>query len=216
MKIKILIISIFSLLLSSVITLGQSDNYTKITEIYNLKSKLAAHSASTNSIESTFIQEKHLWMLDEVLISEGEFLFKKENSVRWEYITPIQYTIVIHKGLFTIVNNNKISEFNVDSNPMFREINSMIVTAIRGDFIDNKDFEATFFENSDNYLAKLTPTNKQVSSMLETIEIYFNKQNMQVIKVVFREPGDDFTLITFQNKKINFELPDERFIIEKR
>ena len=41
-------------------------------------------------------------MLDEILISEGEFLFKKENSVRWQYNTAIQYTIIIHNGLFTI------------------------------------------------------------------------------------------------------------------
>jgi len=215
MKIKILIISIFLFLMSSVIAHTQSDKYIEITKIDNIKSKLAAHATSTNSIESTFIQEKHLWMLDEVLISEGEFLFKKENSVRWQYNTPIQYTIVIHNGLFTIINNNKVSEFNVDSNPMFREINSMIVTAIRGDFIDNKDFKAKFFENNENYLAKLIPTNNQVSSMLETIEIYFNKQSMQVVKVVFSEPGDDFTLITFQNKKINSDLADDKFIIEK-
>jgi outer membrane lipoprotein-sorting protein len=153
-------------------------------------------------------------MLDEILISEGEFLFKKENSVRWQYNSPIQYTIVIHNGLFTIVNNNKVSEFNIDSNPMFREINNMIVTAIRGDFINNKDFKAKFFENSENYLAKLTPTNAQVSLMLETIDIYFNKQNMQVAKIVFSEPGDDFTLITFQNKKINAELLDDRFLVK--
>jgi len=216
MKIKILIISILSLLMSSIILHAQNDEYIEITKIDNIKSKLATHAASTVSIESAFIQEKHLWMLDEVLISEGEFLFKKENSVRWQYNTPIQYTIVIHNGLFTIVNNNKVSEFNIDSNPMFREINSMIVTAIRGDFINNKDFEAKFFENTENYLAKLVPTNNQVSSMLETIELYFDKQNMQVIKVVFSEPGDDFTLITFQNKKINSELPDDRFIVEKK
>ncbi len=214
MKINNLIISILIFLMSSVIAHAQSDKYIEMAEIDNIKSKLATHAASTVSIESTFIQEKHLWMLDEVLISKGEFLFKKENSVRWQYNTPIQYTIVIHNGLFTIVNNNKISEFNIDSNPMFREINSMIVTAIRGDFIDNKDFEAKFFENTENYLAKLVPINNQVSSMLETIEIYFDKQNMQVVKIVFSEPGDDFTLITFQNKKINSNLDDDRFMVE--
>jgi len=202
--------------MSSVIAHAQSDKYIEITEIDNIKSKLAAHAASTNSIESTFIQEKHLWMLDEVLISQGEFLFKKENSVRWQYNTPIQYTIIIHNGVFTIVNNNKVSEFNIDSNPMFREINNMIVTAIRGDFIDNKDFDAKFFENKDSYLTKLTPTNSQASSMLQLIEIYFNKRNMQVIKVIFREPGDDYTLITFQNNKVNSKLSDDRFLIEQK
>ncbi len=216
MKINFSIIIILLLLLCSVILRAQDEGFTVMKEINDIKLKLENHATTSNSLESTFIQEKHLWMLDEVLISEGVFLFKKENSVRWQYNTPIQYTIIIHNGLFTIINNSKVSEFNIDSNPMFREINNMIVTAIRGDFIDNKDFDAEFFENKDSYLAKLTPTNSQVSSMLQLIEIYFNKQNMQVIKVIFREPGDDYTLITFQNNKVNSKLSDDRFLIEQK
>ena len=214
MKINILILTMLFIAFGTLLSHAQNNKFSAVTDIDSLKSKLASHANSTNSIESDFIQEKHLWMLDEVVISKGEFLFKKENSVKWQYNTPIEYTIIIHNGKFTIVNNNKVSEFSIDSNPLFREINKMIVTAIRGDFIDNPDFDAEFFESSENYLAILSPTDANVSSMLEKIEIYFNKQNMQVVKVVFREPGDDFTLITFKNKKINSGLTDDRFLID--
>lgn len=216
MKINALILIVLFLGWGSLTSHAQDNKFLSVTDIDDLKSKLATHAASTNSIESNFVQEKHLWMLNEVLVSEGEFLFKKENSVKWQYTTPIEYTIIIHNGKFTIVNNNKVNEFSIDSNPLFREINNMIVTAIRGDFIDNPDFDAEFFESNDNYLAKLTPTNDNVSSMLEKIEIYFNRKNMQVVKVVFREPGDDFTLITFKNKKLNSELSDDRFLIDAK
>lgn len=208
-------IIVISFLLSMVWQVSQAQDhpFVELVDIVNLKTKLTEHASSTNSIESSFIQEKHLWMLDEVLVSEGVFLFKKENSVRWQYNTPVEYTIVIHNGVFTIVSNNKVSEFNIDSNPLFREINKMIVTAIRGDFIDNPDFSALFLENDHAYLARLSPTNSKVGSMLETIEIYFDKNNMQVVKVVFKEPGDDFTSIVFKDKKINSDLSDSRFLI---
>ena len=212
MKINTLIVSIIFIIYASSLV-AQNSEFNPVVDINALKSKLVAHAASTNSIKSDFVQEKHLWMLNEVLISKGEFLFKKENSVKWQYLTPIEYTIIIHNGIFTIINNKKVSKFSIDSNPLFHEINNMIVTAIRGDFIDNPDFGSSFYNNNEYYLAKLIPTNSNVSSMLETIEIYFNKKNMQVVKVVFREPGDDFTLITFQNKKINSELSDDRFLI---
>ncbi len=52
--------------------------------------------------------------------------------------------------------------------------------------------------------------------MLETIEIFFDKQNMEVVKVVFKEPGDDFTSIVFKDKEINSYLSDDRFLIEKK
>lgn len=216
MQVKIVAISILIIIYIPMHMLAQDAKYTDVVDIDALKTKLITHASTTNSIESNFIQEKHLWMLDEVLISKGNFLFKKENSVKWQYLSPIKYTIIIFNGVFTIVNNKKVSTYNTDSNPMFSEINKMIVTAIRGDFIDNKDFKSEFLENNKNYLAKLSPTNNQVSTMLKTIEIYFNKQNMQVVKIIFREPGDDFTLITFQNKKLNSVISDDRFQIETR
>jgi len=192
---------------------AQTDSFTDVVSIDEVKSKLEQHASSTNSIESNFIQEKHLWMLNEVIVSEGIFLFKKQNSVRWQYDTPIEYTIAIHDGKFTIVSNDKVNEFDIDSNPMFREINSMIVTAIRGDFIDNPDFKSQFLENETQYLAQLTPEISQVESMLSSIEIYFNKQSMEVEKVIFNEPGDDFTSIIFTDKKVNTDIPDNRFLI---
>ncbi len=213
MKINALVIILLFLSMGLQTSHAQNSGFTPVKDIDGFKLKLSSHTNSTNSIESNFIQEKHLWMLDEVVISEGEFLFKKENSVKWQYNTPVEYTIIIHNGKFTIVNNNKVNEFSIDSNPLFREINKMIVTAIRGDFIDNPDFDAEFFEDQDSYLASLTPTKNQVSSMLESIEIYFNKQNMQVEQVIFREPGDDYTLITFKNKILNSDLSDDRFLI---
>ncbi len=192
-----------------------TDNFTEITNTESFKTKLINHANSTISIRSDFTQEKHLQMLEEILISEGEFIFKHKNNVRWQYNSPIKYTILIHNKTFTIVNNNKINEFKVDENPIFKEINNMIIAAIRGDFINNKDFNSAFFESDTSYLSVLTPTNSMVSSMLSTIKIYFNKQNMNVTKVIFMEPGDDFTMITFKNKEINGKIPDELFMIEK-
>ncbi len=212
----------YSIVLILLITVGlypsmaQYTSFVEVQDIEQLKLRLTSQAEFTKSIESKFVQEKHLWMLEEVIISKGIFLFKKENNVRWQYNTPVEYIISIHNGKFTILSNNKINEFDIDSNPMFREINSMIVTAISGDFIDNPDFLAKFKENESLFLAELVPINKNVSSMLSSIEIYFSKVNMEVVKVIFNEPGDDFTSILFQDKKVNIDIPDENFIIEKK
>lgn len=214
MKVRAAII-IFSVFIFSVSSFSQDSNFKEVTSINELKQKLIEHSNNTNSIESSFVQEKHLWMLNEVIISKGVFLFKKKNSVRWQYNTPIEYTIVIHEGNFTIVSNDKVTEFDIESNPMFKEINKMIVTAIRGDFIDNPDFKAEFMENENQYLAKLLPTNNGMASMLTSIEIYFNRGSMLVEQVIFKEPGDDFTSIIFLDKSVNTSLSDSRFLIEK-
>lgn len=194
--------------------MGQNDNYTPVTDITSVTKAIADQALATQTLTSSFIQEKHLEMLEEVLVSHGEFLFKQENSVRWQYIDPIRYTILIHHGKFTIDNDGKVSEFNTDSNPMFREINKMIITAIRGDFVGNTDFAPTYFENDHQFMTRLIPSAKEVQSMIESIAIYFDKESMQVVQVVFSEPGGDYTSIKFTDIQVNSKIPDNRFIQE--
>ncbi len=203
------------MLLVSATCISQNNEFTKPEDVNLIRQKLLDHARNTNTIESKFIQEKHLWMLNEVIISHGVFLFKKENSVRWQYDTPIDYTILIYNGIFTIVNNGNANDFDIDSNPLFQEINNMIVTAIRGDFLEMDDFGSELLQNDDYYLARLLPEDENVSSMLTSIDIYFSKNSLDVEKVIFYEPGDDFTSILFLDKKVNAEIPDTRFLIEQ-
>lgn len=211
---KTKLISLFLVCFLPFLMVGQEDGFKPINDVRSVTQAMSDQSMVTQTLASTFIQEKHLEMLEEVLVSNGQFLFKQENSVRWQYLDPIRYTILIHQGKFTIDNEGKVSEFNTDSNPMFREINKMIITAIRGDFVGNSDFAPTYFENSAQYLASLVPSSGQVRNMIERIGIYFDKQSMQVVKVVFSEPGGDFTTIHFTDILVNTEIPNSRFILE--
>ena len=210
---KIKLLFIYVLLLGYVLIQAQNGEFRKVENITDLKKELAITSELTNTLSNSFKQEKHLWMLDEVIISEGIFLFKKPGNVLWQYNSPISYTISIFENTFTIDNDGNISKFDINSNPLFQEINKMIVTAIRGDFINNPDFISSFKENNSFVLATLLPQNPNVSSMITSIDIYFRKTDYQVWKVVFHEPGDDFTSIIFSDHKINLGISDSEFII---
>ena len=201
----------FALMLTSGLSAQNTKDFSVVQDAKTLKAAIQKVSENTQSIQSDFIQEKHLTMLEEVLVSKGRFLFRKENDVRWEYLSPIDYTIVIYNGKFSIQNGEKLSEFDIGSNPLFQQINKMIVTAIRGDFVDNPDFTASFFENEKQYLVKLTPQNEQVAKMLAVIEIYFNRSDLAVEQVRFMEPGEDYTKIVFKNRKVNTPISDQQF-----
>lgn len=195
------------------VTLGQQLEFVEVADTIMLKQKLEASSEFTNSISSKFKQEKHLWMLKETIISSGEFLFKKPNSIKWQYNSPILYTISIHDNKFTIDNSGNVKTYDIRSNPLFKEINNIIATAIRGDFINNPNFDSRFLSNDVQFLAILIPVNKNVKSMLNIIEIYLNKSTLQVDKVIFREAQDDYTVISFEDKRINENIPNSDFIL---
>jgi outer membrane lipoprotein carrier protein len=211
---KIKLIGLFYLWCLPFLGFSQDDDFTPISNPLSVTQALAEESAISHTLTCSFVQEKHLEMLEEVLVSRGKFLFKQENSVRWEYTEPIRYTILIHHGKFTIDNDGKVSQFNTDSNPMFREINKMIITAIRGDFVGNTDFAPSYFENSTQYKVRLIPSAEQVRNMIEGISIYFDKVTLQVVKVIFSEPGGDYTSIGFFNILTNIEIQDSQFTQE--
>jgi len=190
------------------------DGFSPVPNVAFIKNGIQRSSDTTVSITSNFVQEKHLTMMDEVLISRGKFLFKKENHVKWQYTSPIHYAIVINGDEFTINNDGKISRFDTESNKLFKEINNMIVMAIRGDFMDNNNFSSAFYENNTYYLAALTPDIEQLKNILVSIEIYFDKKDFGVRQVRFIESGGDFTLIVFKNRKTNIKIPDNQFKVE--
>ena len=189
------------------------EEFTLVKENEKVKNLVTENAVKTQSLSSDFIQEKHLTMMEEVLLSKGRFLFKKENNIRWEYSSPINYTILISNNEFVIDNDGKVSTFDTESNKLFKEINNMILMAIQGDFVNDPDFQATFYKNESLFLAKLKPQDEILKNILETIEIYFDKSDIAVRKIKFIEPEEDFTLITFTNRKKNITINDDQFQI---
>lgn len=191
-----------------------AEEFTTVQNVAEIRDKIVLASNETNSLSSSFTQEKHLTMMKEVLVSRGNFQFKKENKVRWTYTHPIDYAIIINENQFVILNEGKASTFDISSNKMFSEINQMIVMAIKGNFLDGKDFRASYFESKSFYKIALAPVNEQIAGILSRIEIFYNKKDMSVEKVKFIEPGDDFTQINFTDRKLNTSIPDETFTLK--
>jgi len=205
-------LSLLYMTLTLVLTAQIPEGFKIVENKKAVKEGVLKASELTNSLSSKFVQEKHLTMMDEVLISKGKFLFKKENNIRWEYTSPIRYAIIIRNDRFVINNDGKISEFDTGSNRLFKAINNMILMAISGNFVDNPDFDASFYENNVFYLVSLKPQNERLQGILQSIDIYFDKKDFSVRKVKFVEPGDDFTLIVFTGRKVNVEIPDNQFL----
>jgi len=200
--------TLFALTLS----MHAQESLRPMTDISFFKEKLETISRSTQSIACDFIQEKELVVLSEKIISKGVFFFKKDNNIRWEYIQPYRYLIIISNGqLFTRDDKNQ-KLYDIESNKMFQEMNKFISGCIQGDILKNeKDYTATYFESSVNYLVKLIPRDEKMRQMLNEVHIWFDKNDPTVSGLKMIESGEDYTKITFTNKKLNTEIPLEKF-----
>jgi outer membrane lipoprotein-sorting protein len=203
--------ALFLLLITCTLA-GAQEKYTQMTDISGFMSGLEKMSASTRTIESDFVQEKSLTVLAEKIISKGVFLFAMENNIRWEYTQPYRYLIIISNGqLYTRDDRNR-KVYDIESNRMFSEMNKFLGGCIRGDILKNdQEYIIEYFESPGYYLVKLIPRNEKMREMLNEVHIWFDRKDLSVSSLKMVESGDDYTKIDFINKKLNTDIPLEKF-----
>jgi outer membrane lipoprotein-sorting protein len=192
--------------------LPAQEGFRPISNAESFKDKLVAASASVKTITSDFIQEKSLSVLSEKIISKGTFCFKKENNIRWEYTEPYKYLIIISNNQMLMQADKNKKQLDIQSNPLFQEMNKFISGCIQGDILKNdKDYTKEYFENGRSYYVKLIPKAEKVKQMLNEVHIWFDKNDLTVTSLKMVESGNDYTQIEFINKTLNAEIPPEKF-----
>ncbi len=191
---------------------GQSlqDGFHPVDKPAQLVKNLNENATKIETIQSSFIQEKQLEFLDETITSRGSFYFKKDNQLRWAYEKPFEYVIIINGGKFLIKDGTQVSTFDIESNPAFTEINRLIVGMVSGNFSEEK-FDMEAFENSSQYRISLVPLDQTMKEVISTMEIYFDKSDLAVSRVLMKESEKDYTVITFIDKKINEPIEEAVF-----
>jgi outer membrane lipoprotein-sorting protein len=209
---KLIIVFLFSLPFVS--QCFSQDSYIELKDPEGFKLRFSESTKRTQTIEANFIQEKDLSVLSEKITTRGTFLFKKERKLRWEYTDPFHYLIIINNGTMVIQDEDKTNKIDIQSNKLFKELNSIIIGCVQGDlFNDVKKFQSTFFENRDNYLVKLRPAEMDLMEYLKEIKITFDKKELLVIRFEMTEPSGDNTIIIFKGRKVNTNIPDEKFLV---
>lgn len=185
---------------------------TKLSDLEQIefKAKVQKTAQNTNTIVSDFVQTKHIFVLDNAITSEGKLVFKAPNLVKWEYIKPYQNIAVFKEDQLLVNNEGKKQNIDLSANKMFRSLNSLIVNSIKGDMFDASQFDLEFFKYPKYYLVKFVPKDKRLKKFMASFELKFSKET-EVDEVKLIEPNDDFTVITFHNRKVNTTVSDSDF-----
>ncbi|MCB0519813.1 MAG: outer membrane lipoprotein carrier protein LolA [Saprospiraceae bacterium] len=169
---------------------------------------------SVTSIQSDFVQEKNLSMLEETIVSKGKFSFKKDNKVRLEYTTPYQYLMVINGDEVVIKDDKRTNRLSAKSNKMFRQINEIIVDCLGGTALGNPNYSIKAFEGKGQYALELTPTSKTLKEFFDKITVFVEKGDYSVDRLEMRELSGDNTVMKFTQKELNGKIPDSMFLVK--
>lgn len=205
------ILSVLLLLLIQFAVYGQFAGFTPIKDISVFKTNFQKESSSIRSISSNFTQEKVLTALTEKITSNGIFRFKRDSKVRLEYIKPFSYLMIMNGDKMLVRDDNKESRMNMKNNKLFQQINRIMIDCLQGSILDSKDFTTMVFENDKVFLLEMTPVSKSLKNFFQTIVLKVEKSDYSVQSMQMNEPGGDYTLLTFTDKKLNVTLQDEVF-----
>jgi outer membrane lipoprotein-sorting protein len=183
-----------------------------LKDVDSFKTNLTKMAESTSTISCDFVQEKYLVVLSQKIVSKGQFYFKKDNNIRWEYTSPYKYLIIISNNQLYTADEKSQNHYDLKSNKMLQEMNGFISGCVQGDILKNdKDYNITYFENSKLYYVKLVPKSEKMREMLNEVQIWFDKNDLTVSGLKMVESGEDYTKISFIDKKLNIDIPLEKF-----
>jgi len=191
--------------------MAQPKGFKALPQVAAFQQALAKNTASVQTIQSDFVQVKHLSLLADKLTSKGKFYYSKEDKVRIEYTTPFQYLVVMNGGQLMVKDEQKTSRINTRNSKTMQSVNRVMIDCMRGTVFANTDFKVTAYENATTYLLSMIPASDAMRKMFKQIDVYMNKSNFDVDRLTMTEQGGDFTDMDFTNTRHNVALNETLF-----
>jgi len=192
---------------------GQYPGYTLLNNPESFKKSFAQASATTVSIQSDFSQEKYLTMLSEKIKSTGKFWYRKKDNLRMEYIQPFPYLMILNAGTIFTKDGQRENKMSAGSNKVFQQVDRILLDCVGGTMLENHDFQSRIFDHTGSFLIEFKPLSKNLSSLYKNINIVIDKKDYSATSIEMFELSGDKTIIHFQNKVFNAQIPDSVFTI---
>lgn len=162
------------------------------------------------SISAEFVQAKHLPILARPLVSRGVLVFRKPDSLRWEYRQPVRTILLLHKG--------SLQRYRQSGEELIAESGAGL-QAMQFIMAEITDWFKGRFNNSRMFTARLDagrkivllPKDPAFAKVIQKIELQLADQPGVIDSVIIYESQDSFTRLTFEKTTLNAEIPDALF-----
>ncbi len=151
------------------------------------------------TLRTDFVQEKHLMMFDEVVRSEGVCVFERPDRVRFEITSPFQSLLLSADGRAAKYErlDGRWQRLELPHPDAVLAVTRQIAAWMGGDFQQQQElYQLSGFAGEQPRLV-LVPRAEGLRKRLSAIEVLFDAELQRIEQVILREPGDDFTRLSF-------------------
>lgn len=191
-----------------------SPAYTQQMSDEQVKKEINQAASQMKSMKCDFVQTKSIKMLNDKMVSNGKMYYQQGNKLRWEYTSPYTYTFILNDSKVVIRNNKRNDKIDVNQNKMFREIVKIMMNSVVGKCLsDDKDFQMSIKVFSNEYVATMVPSRKDLKQFFQTIVLHFDRKRKMISQVELLEKNGDKTLIELKNIQTNATIPTDIFAV---
>lgn len=178
-----------------------------------LLAELKQAAAETETLSSVFVQEKYLQIFSEKLLSNGRFVYRQPDQLRWELLTPVASGFVLRGDQGERWNSlsAKKENFSVKSDPIMGMIAQQLLAWARVDLDWLQSRYRMELSSVEPVVLSLFPLDQGEAAFIERLRIQFSADRRHVAEVLMVEQGGDSTSIRFIDAKVNAELPADAF-----
>lgn len=182
--------------------------------VNQVRQRINAVAAQMKTMECDFVQTKTVKMLNSKLVSRGKMYYQQPGKLRWQYLSPYQYTFVLNGNQVKLKSQGRNDVINVEQNKMFKEITRIMMNSVLGKCVNSsRDFKVTLSGSGNNWKAVMAPQSKTMKQMFRSIVVAFNLQRGMVSAVQLVEKNGDKTVIVLKNVKTNQPIHASLFSI---
>ena len=162
------------------------------------------------TLQCDFVQEKISALVTEKAVSNGILLYQYPLMLRWEYLNPAPSTLILNANNAVLLNKDGKKTGN---SQMIKQLGGLIIGLINGDGIkDSKKFSTEIFETDSQFNIVFTPVQKRLQDYFKSIELKLDKNTLLSPEIVMNEKSGDKTVIYMNDKTLNKEIPQNKFM----
>jgi outer membrane lipoprotein-sorting protein len=181
-----------------------------------LVERLQAESRRRTSMQADFVQIKRSALLKAPLESSGVFTYRAPDSARWEYESPEPVSLVIEGGeMVTWFHGLERAERVAVGRLSSKVLEYLSASSSIGTLLEYFTvYLHTPADPTAPYLLDLVPRYKRLEKRIKQLEIWIDPENYVPVRIRYTEPDGDITEYTFENVRLNDEIPDEIFELD--
>ena len=207
MKIKLIIIVLMMFACSSLSAQGLSAEQA-------FQSELRKKNEQVTSIKCKFVQTREVSMLAKPVNKAGEFYFLKPSNMLLSF-NDGDY-IKMTSEWFEMKTAGSVTATKVASNPMLKNLSSILSACVVGDFDKmSNGFAVSYEQSASEWTLRLTPQRGKAASSISHIVIVFAKSDMSLNQLKMVEKSGDYTAYIFSEKRFNVAIDTQLFNVAK-